>query len=102
MPDQFADVLDRLDITFDDWGPGVNLFDLLAGVLGGSQPGGPSRLQQDIAGQKFQQEAQQALFLNVRVTTFVRQGRQVKSLRDARGRFVTEGAAGISDYLRPR
>lgn len=98
MPDQFADALERLDVTFEDFGPGVNMFDLLQKVLGIA----PTRFQQDLALQKLQGERQTALFGGFTIDRFTRAGKQVTQLRDARGRFVTSGAAAIAAFLRAR
>lgn len=98
MPDQFDDVLERLDVTFDDFGPGVDIFDLLHNVLGRM----PTQLQADIALQKLQTERQIAFTEGLRIDRFVRRGEQVIQLRDARGRFVASGAAAIGQVLRSR
>ena len=98
MPDQFADALERLDVTFGDFGPGVDMFDLLHRVLGRM----PTQAQRDIAIEKLQTERQVAFIEGFRVDRFVRQGVQITQLRDARGRFVASGAAAIALALRNR
>ena len=96
MPDQFADALERLDITFDDFGPGINMFDLLTEVLGIM----PTRFQMDLALEKLQTERQIALMHGFRIDRFMRRGEQVTQLRDPLGRFVASGAADIAATLR--
>ena len=110
MPDEFADVLDRLDINFEDAANAAFLLDRLDEVLGR-----PASLDQFvIAQEKFQEQAQRATTLGFAVTRFQRGGSTVIQLRDSRGRFVTDtvltpdasgrvrarGAGRIQDTLR--
>lgn len=86
MPDEFADVLDRLDIDFEDAPDRDSLRERLREILSG----GATDFMVDIAMQKFQEQRQRASTLGFQVTRFQRQGRDVQVLRDARGRFVTQ------------
>lgn len=86
MPDEFADVLDRLDIDFEDAANAEFLLDRLDSVLGR-----PASLDQFlIAQRKFQEQRQRATSLGFQVTRFQRGGNTVLQLRDSRGRFVTD------------
>jgi hypothetical protein len=93
LMDAFEDVLDRLDVTFEDLGDlQVNLEKLLG------RPA--SDLQMDIATAKLSNDLGLATFEGLRVTTFERGGRTITQLRDRRGRFVATGGRGITSYLR--
>lgn len=96
MPDQFADALDRLDVIFENVGPDADIFGLLHTVLGRM----PTQAQVDIASVKLAFEQRQFLLEGFVVGQFVRAGRLVIQLRDARGRFVTSGAAAIQEFIR--
>lgn len=86
MPDDFADALDRLDISFEDAADPLALVERLSEILGYV----PTQLQTDTARGHFQSQAQLATTGGFRVTRFERQGRTVQVLRDERGRFVAQ------------
>lgn len=110
MPDEFADALDRLDISFEDADDPLALVLRLNEILGYI----PTQLQTDTARAHFQEQTQRATAAGFQVTRFQRQGRDVQVLRDARGRFVAQtdflarpgqstvvrGAGAIRDALR--
>lgn len=111
MPDEFADALDRLDITFEDAPDRESLRERLREIL----VGGATDFMVDIAMNKFRDQRQLATAGGFQVTRFERQGRSVQVLRDARGRFVAQtdflarpegqrtivrGAGAILDALR--
>ncbi len=86
MPDEFADVLDRLDINFEDAANAEMLLDRLDAVLGR-----PASMDQFTTAQnKFQEQAQRATTLGFSISRFQRGGNTVLQLRDSRGRFVTD------------
>ncbi len=86
MPDEFADVLDRLDINFEDAANAEMLLERLDSVLGR-----PASMDQFTTAQnKFQEQAQRATTLGFSISRFQRGGNTVLQLRDSRGRFVTD------------
>ena len=100
--DSFEDALDRLDF---DWGADYSdeeLKDALALALGmpfRSELFKPSPEQIRVAGVDKQRRDQVMTDLGFQIGTFQRGGMQVSQLRDARGRFVTSGAANITARL---
>jgi len=91
----FDDVLDRLDFTFADFDNMNDLHERLTQILGRV----PSDLQREIAFARGQAQRERAMIGGFRVDRFFRRGQQVTQLRDARGRFVTQGAPAISALL---
>lgn len=90
MPDDFANALDRLDISLEDAADADALVERLSEILGYI----PTQLQTDTARDHFRPQIQDAIAFGHQVTRFERQGRTVQVLRDARGRFVAQ-----SDFL---
>ena len=93
MPDDFADALDRMDISFEDAANTEFLMQRLTEVLGHS----PSLDQWAIARGKFRDQQQQAVNAGFRLTRFQRGADTVLQLRDARGRFVTDTRLRLDD-----
>ena len=100
--DSFEDALDRLDF---DWGADYDdqeLIDALALALNmpfRSELFKPSDDQISVAQENKQRRDQVMTDLGFQIGTFQRGGMQVSQLRDARGRFVTSGAANITARL---
>ena len=100
--DSFEDALDRLDF---DWGADYSDEELnaaLALALGmpfRSELFKPSPEQIRVAGVDKQRRDQVMTDLGFQFGAFRRGGREVTQLRDARGRFVTSGAANITARL---
>jgi len=96
----FFDALDRLEIDFEDFATIDILRERLTQVLGGF----PSARQEEMAlfhlGHQASQTRMEALSQGLDLTFFTRRGQGVATLRDARGRFVTEGAENITSRLR--
>ena len=90
------EVLDRLDFQFIDFTTMADVRQTLTAILGGRVP---SDLQTTLAFQRGQQLRTAAIEMDLRVDRFFRRGQSVTMLRDARGRFVAEGAANIADIL---
>ena len=88
MPDEFADALERLDVIFEDFDDMDGLINRLDAVLSPNQPRA-SIEQIAIAMEKLAPERQLAREQGFFATRFMRSGRTVTQLRDARGRFVT-------------
>lgn len=99
------DALERFDIIFEDAVDYQTLYDRLSEVLGERRAGEqltrilPTQRQIDTALFHFGQQRQQAVILGYTADRFIRAGRQVTQLRDARGRFVAQGAAEITQRL---
>ena len=97
--DQFAEVLDRLEVTLADFDDIFFLEARLDEVLG--RPASGTQL--EVATQKFQEQRQVAILEGLQVTRFLRRGQSVSALRDERGRFIgAEGAQRISAELERR
>ena len=96
MPDQFADALERLDVIFENVGPDMDIFNLLHTVLGRM----PTQQQVALASEKLDFERRELDLQAFQVSFFLRQGAVITQLRDARGRFVTAGAARIQQFIR--
>ena len=79
------DFLERYDIFFADFDDMPTLLFLLDNALGGPA----SAKQIDAAVFQLQVQRQQAIDTGFTLDRFVRAGREVTQLRDARGRFVT-------------
>lgn len=92
MPDEFADVLDRLDIDFEDMQDLEGFIERLSNVLGQAVSTDQLRIAQD----KFRDQSQRAATVGFRVSRFQRGGNTVIQLRDSRGRFVTDTIIGRS------
>ena len=103
MPDEFDDALDRLDVTFDDFIDAPDIGERLGEILGqfstlsGKFVASPAQLAAVMP--RVQLQRQQAFEHEVFVSRFMRGGEQVTQLRDARGRFVAAGGAGIRQFL---
>ena len=80
----WEEILERLDVSFGDFGTMSELINRLDEALG--RPA--SALQIDRSVQILQTQRQLAANLGYTVSRFERQGRVVTQLRDARGRFV--------------
>ena len=93
---EWYDVLDRLDFQFIDFTTTDDVRNRLQEILGGRPP---SDRQIQVAFQRGQQLRTAAIEMDLRVDRFFRRGQSVTMLRDARGRFVAEGAANIADIL---
>lgn len=96
MPDDFEDALDRLDISIDDFDDVGMMLRRLAEVLGVP----PTLLQANTAMEILKPLVDTARAQGLTVDRFQRAGAAVIQLRDARGRFVTSGAANISARIR--
>lgn len=96
MPDDFADALERLDVTFADFDTMDGLINRLDSILGRRA----SALQIDVAVDKFAHERDLAVEFGFQIDRFVRRGQPITQLRDRFGRFVAVGAQGISEFLR--
>ena len=112
MPDEFDDALDRMDVTFADF-DGDSILATLDDILG--RPA--SLLQFEMVNQRIQTERQNAVLAGVSVDRFRRGGGVVTGgrvgaenlrkaghlvatqLRYTSGRFVTQGARNIRDFL---
>lgn len=92
----FDDALDRMDFDFYDWDSMEEMIQALTTALEGRVP---SDLQRDIAFARGQRHRAAAMERGLRVDRFFRRGQQVTQLRDARGRFIAQGASAISDLL---
>lgn len=99
MPDQFADALERLDITFEDFESMDGLIGRLDAVLSGNQARA-SALQIDIAAAKFRGEQERLRDFGFNVDFFQRGGRRFLQVRDAAGRFAGTGRAAVARILR--
>lgn len=95
MPDQFADALERLEVTFENVGPDEDIFGLLHTVLGRM----PTPLQADLGTAKLQQERVSFLLEGFTIQQIIRRGQLVTILRDARGRFVRTGRENINRFI---
>lgn len=93
---EWYDVLDRLDFQFIDFTTEDDVRRVLQGILRGLPP---SDRQVQTAFARGQQLRTVAIERDLRVDRFIRRGESVTMLRDARGRFIAEGAANIADIL---
>lgn len=99
MPDQFADVLDRLDISIEDTETMGALIAALDTVLKDNQPKA-SGLQIDIAAEKFRVERERLKVFGYSTDFYRRRDETILQVRDARGRFVGTGRATVERILR--
>jgi len=95
IPGSLDDFLDRFDISFADFDDMPSLIDALDFALGRRA----SRAQIDATVIRLQIQKQEAVLVGEFVTRFVRRGETVVSLRDAAGRFITEGRRNIAQLL---
>jgi len=93
---EWYDVLDRLYFQFIDFTTEDDVRRVLQGILRGLPP---SDRQVQTAFARGQQLRTAAIEMDLRVDRFFRRGQSVTMLRDARGRFIAEGSANISDIL---
>lgn len=97
--DQFANVLERLDVTLEDAESIEGLVARLDLVLGVDA----STLQISIATEQFQREfnqlQQSALTQGLTIDRFVRGGQRVFQLRNERGQFVVSGVQQVTQRL---
>ena len=92
----FDDVLDRLDMPLMDIQDKDELWLFLDRELEGH---GVGQQQVDSTWVRLQQLRQAAVASDLRVTRFFRRGQQVTTLRDFRGRFITEGGMRVTQHL---
>ena len=100
MPNEFEAALERLDFEFSDFGTMDEMVARLQLILGVDHV---SPLQREIALAKSQRDFRQATFEAIdrgqRIDLFTRRGQTIFQLRDARGRFVAQGARGIREHF---
>ena len=96
MPDEFGEVLERLDVQFSDFDTMDELIQRLDSVLSLNQARA-SIDQIAIAFEKLEQERSMATAIGATIGRFMRSGRTVTQLRDSRGRFVASTERFLRD-----
>lgn len=94
----WEDVLERLDVTLDDFPDFGTLIERLSDALG--RPA--SARQIDLSAGILQAQQFRAADLGYSVSRFVRQGRDVTVLRDIRGRFLAQTTLPVGDLRSTR